>query len=69
MDVAWADLRDGIFSEMVALSMNIFPRELFEKYDMHLVFTGVTRNSKKILKELSCNIEKINPLLDNLNSR
>ena len=40
--------------------------ELFEKYDMHLVFTGVTRNSKKILKELSCNIEKIKPLLDNL---
>ena len=43
-------------------------KEVFELYDMHLVFTGVTRNSKKILKELSCNIEKIKPLLNNLNN-
>ena len=54
--------RDG------SIKYEYLPTELFEKYDMHLVFTGVTRNSKKILKELSCNIEKIKPLLDNLNS-
>lgn len=40
--------------------------ELFEYYDAHLVFTGVTRNSKNILKDVSENIEKITPLLDTL---
>ena len=42
--------------------------ELFENYDMHLVFTGVTRNSKGILKEVSDNLDKIPPLLDTLES-
>jgi len=37
--------------------------ELFEKYDTHLVFTGVTRNSKNVLKDVSSNLEKIKPLL------
>lgn len=40
--------------------------ELFEYYDAHLVFTGVTRNSKNILKDVSENIDKITPLLDTL---
>ena len=40
--------------------------ELFEHYDMHLVFTGVTRNSKNILKDVSKNLDKIPPLLDTL---
>ena len=31
---------------------------------MHLVFTGVTRNSKKILKDVSGNLEKIPQLLE-----
>jgi D-glycero-alpha-D-manno-heptose-7-phosphate kinase len=38
--------------------------ELFNNYDMHLVFTGVTRNSKKILKDVSGNLEKIPQLLE-----
>ncbi len=40
--------------------------ELFNNYDMYLVFTGVTRNSKKILKDVSGNLDKIPPLLDTL---
>jgi D-glycero-alpha-D-manno-heptose-7-phosphate kinase len=40
--------------------------ELFENYDAHLVFTGVTRNSKNVLKDVTDNIDKITPLLDTL---
>jgi D-glycero-alpha-D-manno-heptose-7-phosphate kinase len=40
--------------------------ELFQHYDTHLVFTGITRNSKNILKDVSNNIDKISPLLDTL---
>jgi D-glycero-alpha-D-manno-heptose-7-phosphate kinase len=40
--------------------------DLFNNYDAHLVFTGVTRNSKNILKDVSENIDKITPLLDTL---
>lgn len=36
---------------------------LFDVYDMHLVFTGVTRNSKNVLKSVTDNIHKIKPLL------
>jgi D-glycero-alpha-D-manno-heptose-7-phosphate kinase len=37
--------------------------ELFNFYDMHLVFTGVTRNSKGVLKSVTDNLRKIRPLL------
>lgn len=40
--------------------------ELFENYDAHLVFTGVTRNSKNVLRDVSDNLDKISPLLDTL---
>ena len=40
--------------------------ELFQHYDAHLVFTGVTRNSKNVLKDVSNNLDKISPLLDTL---
>ena len=40
--------------------------ELFNNYDVHLVFTGVTRNSKNILKDISQNVDKISPLLNTL---
>ena len=40
--------------------------ELFNNYDAHLVFTGVTRNSKNILKDISQNVDKISPLLNTL---
>lgn len=42
------------------------PTELFDLYDMHLIFTGITRNSKNILREISNNIDKSVPLLDTL---
>ena len=35
----------------------------FKNYDAHLVFTGVTRNSKNILKDVTNNIDKAVPLL------
>ena len=37
--------------------------DMFECYDTHLVFTGVTRNSKKILKDITENLDKVKPLL------
>ncbi len=37
--------------------------DLFHHYDAHLVFSGVTRNSRKILKDVSQNIERSRPLL------
>lgn len=37
--------------------------ELFDLYDVHLVFTGVTRNSKNVLKDVTDNIDKSKPLL------
>lgn len=40
--------------------------DVFEKYDMHLVFTGVTRNSKIVLKDVTKNIDKSEPLLENV---
>lgn len=43
---------------------NFLPTEFFKQYDMHLVFTGITRNSKNILKDVSENIDKVRPLLD-----
>lgn len=37
--------------------------KLFDSYDMHLVFTGITRNSKNVLKDVTDNIDKAKPLL------
>jgi D-glycero-alpha-D-manno-heptose-7-phosphate kinase len=38
--------------------------DIFNQYDVHLVFSGVTRNSKKVLKNVTDNLDKIEPLLD-----
>ena len=38
--------------------------DIFNQYDVHLVFSGVTRNSKKVLKNVTDNLDKIKPLLD-----
>ena len=38
--------------------------DIFRHYDMHLVFTGVTRNSKNVLKLVTDNLEKVKPLLE-----
>lgn len=40
--------------------------KLFDFYDSHLVFTGVTRNSKNVLKDVTDNIDKAKPLLTTL---
>jgi len=37
--------------------------KLFNLYDTHLIFTGVTRNSKNVLKDVTDNIDKSKPLL------
>jgi D-glycero-alpha-D-manno-heptose-7-phosphate kinase len=37
--------------------------EFFKHYDTHLVFTGVTRNSKNVLQDVTANIDKSLPLL------
>jgi D-glycero-alpha-D-manno-heptose-7-phosphate kinase len=46
---------------------NFLSTKLFDLYDTHLVFTGITRNSKNVLKDISENIDKAQPLLDTLN--
>lgn len=38
--------------------------DIFNQYDLHLVFSGVTRYSKKVLKNVTDNLDKIKPLLD-----
>ena len=40
--------------------------DFFDKYDAHLIFTGVTRNSRSILKDVTGNLDKVKPLLDTL---
>jgi len=40
--------------------------KLFDLYDSYLVFTGVTRNSKNVLKDVTDNIDKAKPLLPTL---
>lgn len=42
---------------------DFLPTEFFKLYDSHLVFTGVTRNSKNVLKDVTSNIDKSKPLL------
>ena len=42
---------------------DFLPTDIFRKYDMHLVFTGVTRNSKNVLRKVTDNIHKAKPLL------
>jgi D-glycero-alpha-D-manno-heptose-7-phosphate kinase len=37
--------------------------DLFKHYDAHLVFTGITRNSKNVLQDVTANIDKSFPLL------
>ena len=46
------------------ITYEFLPTDLFDHYDTHLVFTGVTRNSKKILKNVTENLDKVKPLLE-----
>ncbi len=38
--------------------------DFFRYYDMHLVFTGVTRNAKNVCKYVTENLDKVKPLLE-----
>ena len=40
------------------------PCTIFDNFDIHLVFSGVTRNSKRILQKVTENLEKVVPLLE-----
>ena len=42
--------------------------EFFDMYDTHLIFTGVTRNSKNVLKDVTDNIDKSYPLLQTVDA-
>ena len=46
-----------------SVTYEFLPTDLFECYDTHLVFSGITRNSKEILKKVSKNLDKVKPLL------
>jgi len=43
---------------------NFLQTQFFNECDMHLVFTGITRNSKNILKDVTDNLDKVEPMLD-----
>ena len=38
--------------------------DLFDQFDMHLIFTGVTRNAEDVCKDVTANLDNIRPLLD-----
>ena len=38
--------------------------DFFRHFDMHLVFTGVTRNAKNVCKSVTENLDKVKPILD-----
>lgn len=45
------------------VTYDFLPSSFFDPFDMHLIFTGVTRNSKNILKDVSENLDKVKNLL------
>ena len=45
------------------IKYDFLSQDLFRHYDMHLIFTGVTRNSRNVLKSVTDNIHKVKPLL------
>lgn len=48
------------------IKYEFLPTKIFDLYDMHLVFTGITRNSKEVLSDVVENTKKISPLLYSL---
>ena len=46
------------------VTVEFLPSKLFDIYDCHLIFTGVTRDSKSVLKDVSGNVDKAVPLLE-----
>lgn len=55
------------FSRGGNVKYDFLSTEIFKHYDAHLIFTGVTRNSKNILKDVTTNINKSYPLLEIVN--
>ena len=51
------------FYDINTIRYEYLPTNIFNHYDTHLVFTGVTRNSKKILKDVSQNLDRVKPIL------
>lgn len=51
------------FEKGGSIKYEFLSTELFTHYDAHLVFTGVTRNSKNVLQNVTVNIDKSLPLL------
>ena len=45
------------------IKYDFLSEDLFKHYDMSLIFTGITRDSKKVLKSVTDNIHKCRPLL------
>ena len=52
------------FMDDNSITYEFLSTDIFEQYDTHLVFTGVTRNSKQILKNVTDNLDKVKPLLE-----
>lgn len=46
------------------VTVEFLSAKLFDVYDCHLIFTGVTRNSKSVLKDVSNNVDKAVTLLE-----
>ncbi len=51
------------FLENGRIKYEYLDTDIFNQYDVHLVFSGVIRNSKKVLKNVTDNLDKIKPLL------
>ena len=62
MVAVWEVLK-GLSMGNNRIKYEYLPTDIFNHYDTHLVFTGVTRNSKKILKNITDNLEKVKPAL------
>tara|TARA_B100001989_G_scaffold182545_1_gene132714 strand:+ start:2519 stop:3469 length:951 start_codon:yes stop_codon:yes gene_type:complete len=45
------------------VKFSFLSQELFDHFDMHLIFTGVTRNAEDVCKDVTKNLDKIKPLL------
>ena len=63
---ATGDMKPIIYIVFTIVSLITFflQPKIFDYYDMHLVFTGVLRNSTMVLKNVSSNIQKSLPLLE-----
>ncbi len=46
------------------VSVEFLPTNLFDVFDLHLIFTGVTRESKGVLEDVSRHVDKAFPLLE-----